>query len=258
MGSASIGHHFPFLGGCAVGWFGRPDWRGRCGGGPHAWYVGQPAGGARSARRAIAHTRCWAWSRGFRCAIPPPPGRRGRRSPRHDAPARPALHPSAPGWEACRGVERHKHRIQARSGRLSTALAGRGNRPLADPLGLRAGMPSPWRVKALRSDGQVVPSSAAAALTLPSRSASWKARSASVRSERKRLGCQPSRRSGMGSSQQVKGGFEGVAVDAEPLGGLPQPHLARRWSSIPAVRPPGLRRRWPRQQRPSQLPDPNP
>jgi hypothetical protein len=38
--------------------------------------------------------------------------------------------------------------------------------------GLRVGMPRPWRVKALRSDGQVVPSSTAAALTLPSRSAS--------------------------------------------------------------------------------------
>jgi hypothetical protein len=37
--------------------------------------------------------------------------------------------------------------------------------------GLRAGMPSPWRVNALRSDGQVVPSSAAAAFTEPSRSA---------------------------------------------------------------------------------------
>jgi len=37
-------------------------------------------------------------------------------------------------------------------------------------------MPSPWRLNALRSDGQVVPSSCAAALMLPSRSASWKAR----------------------------------------------------------------------------------
>jgi hypothetical protein len=54
-------------------------------------------------------------------------------------------------------------------------------------------MPRPWRVKALRSDGQVVPSSAAAALTLPSCSARWKARSASARSVRKRLGCQPTR-----------------------------------------------------------------
>ena len=38
--------------------------------------------------------------------------------------------------------------------------------------GLEAGMPRPWRVKALGSDGQVVPSSVAAALTLPSCSAS--------------------------------------------------------------------------------------
>jgi hypothetical protein len=57
--------------------------------------------------------------------------------------------------------------------------------------GLRVGMPSPWRMKDLRSDGQVVPSSAAAALTLPSRSASAKARSASARSARKRLAASP-------------------------------------------------------------------
>jgi hypothetical protein len=55
-------------------------------------------------------------------------------------------------------------------------------------------MPRPWRVKALRSDGQVVPSSWAAALTVPNCSASWKARSASARSARNRLGCQPTRR----------------------------------------------------------------
>jgi hypothetical protein len=48
-----------------------------------------------------------------------------------------------------------------------------------------------WRVNALRSDGQVVPSWLAAALTLPSRSASAKAGSASARSARNRLGCQP-------------------------------------------------------------------
>ena len=46
-------------------------------------------------------------------------------------------------------------------------------------------------MNALRSDGQVVSSSFAAALTLPSCSASWKARSASARSARNRLGCQP-------------------------------------------------------------------
>jgi hypothetical protein len=62
-------------------------------------------------------------------------------------------------------------------------------------------MPRPWRVKALRSDGQLVPSSAAAALTLPSSSASAKARSASVRSARKRLGCQPTQRSSMVTPQ---------------------------------------------------------
>ena len=53
---------------------------------------------------------------------------------------------------------------------------------------LRASMPSPWRVKALCSEGPVVPSWAAAALMLPSRSARAKARSASDQSIRKRLG----------------------------------------------------------------------
>jgi hypothetical protein len=67
-------------------------------------------------------------------------------------------------------VERHKHRIKARDDRPAAALAGRGDGALPDGLGLRAGMPSPRRVKALRSDSQAVPSSAAAALTLPSRS----------------------------------------------------------------------------------------
>jgi hypothetical protein len=70
--------------------------------------------------------------------------------------------------------------------------------------GVEGGMPRPWRVKALRSDGQVVPSSLAAALTLPSCSASWKARSASARSVRNRLGCQPTRRSGAGRPHWVK------------------------------------------------------
>jgi hypothetical protein len=93
--------------------------------------------------------------------------------------------------------------------------------------GLRAGMPRPWRVKALRSDGQVVPNSAAAALTLPSRSARAKARSAAARSVRKRLGCQATRPSGMGRQAPLpEGGLEGVAMDAQPLGGLPQPDLA--------------------------------
>jgi hypothetical protein len=41
--------------------------------------------------------------------------------------------------------------------------------------GVRAGRPRPWRVKALRSDGQVVPSSWAAACKLPSCSARAKA-----------------------------------------------------------------------------------
>jgi hypothetical protein len=77
--------------------------------------------------------------------------------------------------------------------------------------GFRVGMPRPWRVKALRSDGQVIPSSAAAAaLTLPSRSASRKARSASARSVRKRLGCQP--RGTSAGDQLALGTAGGAAV----------------------------------------------
>jgi|SoiMethySBSTD1v2_1073268.scaffolds.fasta_scaffold174280_1 hypothetical protein len=81
---------------------------------------------------------------------------------------------------------------------------------------------------ALRSYGQVVPgsSSAAAAFTEPSRSARAEARSASARSVRNRLGCQPTRCSGVGRPQWGEGGGEGVAVDAELAGGLPQPDLA--------------------------------
>jgi hypothetical protein len=58
-------------------------------------------------------------------------------------------------------------------------------------------MPSPWQVKALRSDGQVVPSWMAAALTLASCSASAWARSASARAESNWLGCQPTPMLGM-------------------------------------------------------------
>jgi hypothetical protein len=46
-------------------------------------------------------------------------------------------------------------------------------------------------VNAFRSDGQVMPSSAAAAFMLPTSSVGAKARSVSARSARKRLGCQP-------------------------------------------------------------------
>jgi pimeloyl-ACP methyl ester carboxylesterase len=52
--------------------------------------------------------------------------------------------------------------------------------------------------------GQVVPNSWAAAFTLPNRSASWNARSASVRSARKRLGCPPTRRSSAGRPHWAK------------------------------------------------------
>jgi hypothetical protein len=57
------------------------------------------------------------------------------------------------------GVERHKRRVQGRvAGRPARSRAAATAR-CRTASGLRAGMPRPWRVKALRSDGQVVPSS---------------------------------------------------------------------------------------------------
>jgi hypothetical protein len=88
-------------------------------------------------------------------------------------------------------VERHKHRVQARGGPPPTALAGYLDRPLPDRLRITSWHAKPVGGEGLRSDGQVVPSSAAAAFTEPSCSASWKARSASAWSARNRLGCQP-------------------------------------------------------------------
>jgi hypothetical protein len=88
-------------------------------------------------------------------------------------------------------VERHKQRVEAGVAGRPLRWRGASMARCRTASGLRAGIPRPCRSKALRSDGQVVPSSAAAALTLPSRSASWKARSAWARSARKRLGCQP-------------------------------------------------------------------
>jgi hypothetical protein len=74
-------------------------------------------------------------------------------------------------------VERHEHRVKARDGRPAGALASGVDRALADGLGVAGRHAEPVAGEALRSDGQVVPSSAAA-LMLPSRSARAKARSA--------------------------------------------------------------------------------
>jgi hypothetical protein len=60
---------------------------------------------------------------------------------------------------------------------------------LADGLGVAGRHAKVVATEGFACDGQVVPSSATATLTLPSRSASWKACSASARSVRKRLGC---------------------------------------------------------------------
>jgi hypothetical protein len=90
-------------------------------------------------------------------------------------------------------VEGDKHRVQRRVTGWPLRWRAAATARWRTASGLRVGVPRPWRVKALRSDGQVVPSSAAAALTLPSCSARAKARSASPRSDRNRLGCQPTR-----------------------------------------------------------------
>jgi hypothetical protein len=89
--------------------------------------------------------------------------------------------------------------------------------------GLRAGMPRPWRVKALRNDGQVVPSSVAAALMLPSRSAKAKARSASVPVSKQLAGLPAHPPLQRRQAPLGEGGLQRVAVNGELAGGLPQP-----------------------------------
>ena len=113
----------------------------------------------------------------------------GRTASWVELPARLPGHPDEPthtarplplsGGKSTR-VERHKHRVKA-GGRPPGALAGGLNRALPDHLGVAGGHTQAVAANALRSDGQVVPSSAAAAFTLPSRSARAKARSASAR-----------------------------------------------------------------------------
>jgi hypothetical protein len=60
-----------------------------------------------------------------------------------------------PGREQA-AVEGHKHRVQGRGDRSFGALADGGDRSLPDRLGVRTGMPSLCRWKALCSDGQGV------------------------------------------------------------------------------------------------------
>ena len=91
--------------------------------------------------------------------------------------------------------------------------------------GLRAGMPRPWRVKALRSDGQVVPSSVGggvdAAELLGERVGAFGL--GAVGEEAAGLPAHPPLR--RRQAPLGEGGGEGVAVDAELAGGLPQPDL---------------------------------
>ena len=62
-----------------------------------------------------------------------------------------------------------KHRVQGRSDRPPGRWRA-GAMATAGPLGITGGIPRLWRVRALRSDGQVVLCSAVAAFTLSSRS----------------------------------------------------------------------------------------
>jgi hypothetical protein len=55
------------------------------------------------------------------------------------------------------GVEGGKHRVQAGVAGWPVRRRAAATARCRTASGLRAGMPSPWRVKALRSDGQVVP-----------------------------------------------------------------------------------------------------
>ena len=70
-----------------------------------------------------------------------------------------------PSGEGAR-VEGHKHRVQGGWGRLVAALAGGGDRPLSDGVRVARRIAKAVAGKALRSDGQLAPSSAAAAFTL--------------------------------------------------------------------------------------------
>jgi hypothetical protein len=76
-------------------------------------------------------------------------------------------------------------------GRPAGALAGGGDRPLPTRLGVRGRRAKAAAGKVLRSDRQLFPSAAGGRIEAAEPLGQGKARSASARSVRKRLGCQP-------------------------------------------------------------------
>jgi hypothetical protein len=187
VGSADIGHHLPLLGlvepADAVDSVGSV---GVAAVGTAGALAGQPVAAVGSSDDRPGPVV--VGGRDSRCTARPPRWRpRWRTAPRGGPTG--TARPLTVGGEGAR-IERSKHRAQGRGGRPARRLAVAIAR-WRTASGLRAGMPRPWRVKALRSDSQIVPRWVAA-LTLPSRSANAKARSASPRSARNRLGCQPS------------------------------------------------------------------
>jgi hypothetical protein len=154
------------------------------------WCAGRRAGGRDQPGGWIAQARAVGLAAWLSLCSSTPPAHPAPRSPRRGGPARPALHPTGPDGQLA-VVEGHKHRGKTRAGWPTGALTGSLDRALSDRLGVRAGIPRPCRWKALRSDGHLAPSSAAAAFTEPRRSASAKVRSASARSVRKRPAASP-------------------------------------------------------------------
>jgi hypothetical protein len=153
VGSADIGHHLPLLG--LVGPAGAVDSVGSVGVaavGAVGALAGQPVAAVGSSDDRLGSVV--VGGRDSRCTARPPRWRpRWRTAPRGGPTG--TARPLTVGGEGAR-IERSKHRAQGRGGRPARRLAVAIAR-WRTASGLRAGMPRPWRVKALRSDSQVVP-----------------------------------------------------------------------------------------------------
>ena len=90
----------------------------------------------------IAQARVVAGGRGFRCGARRPRWRPGWRTPRRGGPTHAARPATALGLGG-RPVERRKHGVKGRGGRLAGALAGGGDGPLADGLRVVGGHAEP-------------------------------------------------------------------------------------------------------------------
>ena len=139
---------------------GRCGWRGRPGGAQRGWCAGRPADGCGRRGERSPTPACWTWQRGFRCAAPPPPGAQGRVASARRARSASSPHPSARTGQLV-AVERHN--TGSRAGWPATGAGGRRPPAGGRPRVCAPGIPRPWRANALRSDGEVMPNSAAAA-----------------------------------------------------------------------------------------------